>query len=266
MAAQLGRCDGGGQDRHQRREGEGRQDHQPGVLPAEPAGWIDDSLRSFTGTGSISHGPVAEAQFSSGCSWKAYCLVYHVCSESTAARAHSTPSALRPVTFVTMPPQDTHVLPRQVRNKNTAAELEALGATEVIDVTTEDVGERVKAITGALQHPNPESMPTLTLSLTSSIIDSPLDNVERKPAACCADDAPETLVCRGRCHHSKSDPVTCRREGRVRCSRLRRRRGHGRPDQEPAGWRHAPHVGLHGRVHNDHDQPGLRLPRHPGAH
>jgi len=52
-------------------------------------------------------------------------------------------------------------LTRQVRNKNTAAELEALGATEVIDVTSEDVVERVKAITGALRHPNADSVPTL---------------------------------------------------------------------------------------------------------
>ena len=39
----------------------------------------------------------------------------------------------------------------QVRSKNRAAELQALGANEVIDVTTEDVVRRVKAITGALQ-------------------------------------------------------------------------------------------------------------------
>ena len=37
----------------------------------------------------------------------------------------------------------------QVRNQNRVVELEALGADEVIDVTTEDVIARVKAITGA---------------------------------------------------------------------------------------------------------------------
>ena len=40
---------------------------------------------------------------------------------------------------------------RQVRNKNRFDELKALGATEVIDVTTEDVPARVKEITGALR-------------------------------------------------------------------------------------------------------------------
>ena len=39
----------------------------------------------------------------------------------------------------------------QVRNKERIEELKALGADEVIDVTTEDVVERVKAITGALE-------------------------------------------------------------------------------------------------------------------
>ena len=36
VAAELGRRDGGGQDRHQHRESEGRQDHQPGALLVEP--------------------------------------------------------------------------------------------------------------------------------------------------------------------------------------------------------------------------------------
>ena len=39
----------------------------------------------------------------------------------------------------------------QVRNKNRFDELKALGATEVIDVTTEDVPARVQEITGALK-------------------------------------------------------------------------------------------------------------------
>ena len=43
------------------------------------------------------------------------------------------------------------LLARQVRNKNRFEELKALGATEVINVTTEDVLARVKEITGALQ-------------------------------------------------------------------------------------------------------------------
>ncbi len=38
----------------------------------------------------------------------------------------------------------------QVRNKDRLGELQALGANQVIDVTTEDVIARVKAITGAL--------------------------------------------------------------------------------------------------------------------
>ena len=38
----------------------------------------------------------------------------------------------------------------QVRNKDRLGELQALGANEVIDVTTEDVIARVKAITGAV--------------------------------------------------------------------------------------------------------------------
>ncbi len=45
VAAQLGCCDGGGQDRHQRREGEKHQDHHPGALLIEPAGCIHRVLR-----------------------------------------------------------------------------------------------------------------------------------------------------------------------------------------------------------------------------
>ena len=45
--------------------------------------------------------------------------------------------------------QSASATARQVRNKNRFDELKALGATEVIDVTTEDVPARVKEITGA---------------------------------------------------------------------------------------------------------------------